>query len=715
MGLGKDATQVTSRPSDCFRDTPDRISVIFNDIGCWPEAPGGVSNCRRDLVDGHSTIRNHVLAECANDFGIPRFQIERNVQSLKLLPLWGLDGKTAYHGLLDNLLQSQVDDKIAQTHLQRDIVAVFIPLLRDFVKGARTKSYSRADLIKYTNVMLSMNKYYEHKDYNQTWASKPVQDAWADAWLLPYHDDNISDPAHHFAIERPSMMDFRDALGIYLAYFFIFSVSIPDDCPRVFQSTHHGISSLFGMILKYRRGTTFGIWDHAILWRESCLNISPAQCELSIPVQSMLLAGMRLASRLAYFHADIVVPCTSLFNPMWETEIGTDQGTLCNKNLFARKIDPIVNGISNMDSFKPVDKVRTDTPTVVMLSNVQFIKGIKTAILAADLIVNRYGFSDYRLMIYGAKDRQPSYALEMAKLIVKCNLSENVVLAGFGKPKEVLQDAWLFVNSSISEGLPLAIGEAALAGVPIVATEVGATALVVTDPDDPDKRYGEVVAPNDAVALARAQLSLLCMIGPWAKFTADGAKDDAAAPLPEDIGPDDTRRLLQRMYDKSPDRRRLGLLSREVVLHSFHGRRYLREHEQMFWIQWHMAKMRANAASGAAASPSTAKFGAMAPLRYSEAHVELLDDQDEDEWLAHDDQARHDDSDTALDSEAERFKLVETPDTAHHHHSDSVDSEAQTVRPPASNVKARLSKMLMRPSLAKNLHASLNTMEATVH
>jgi hypothetical protein len=315
MGLGKDANQVTSRPEDCFDDTRDRISVIFNDIGCWPEAPGGVSNCRRDLVNGHSTIRNHVLAECANDFGIPRFQVEKNVQSIKLLPLWGLDGKTASHGLIDNLLQSQVDEKIRDTDVQRDISDVFIPLLRDFVKGARTKRYSRRDLIKYSNVMLSMSKYYEHKDYSRTWASKEVETAWAEAWLVPYDDPNIADPSKCFEIERPSMSDFREALGIYLAYFFIFSVKIPERCPRVFQSTHHGISSLFGMVLKHRRGVTFGIWDHAILWRECCLNISPAQCELPISVQSMLLSGIGLATRLAYFHADVIMPCTSLFNP----------------------------------------------------------------------------------------------------------------------------------------------------------------------------------------------------------------------------------------------------------------------------------------------------------------------------------------------------------------------------------------------------------------
>ncbi|KAM0575553.1 hypothetical protein ACHAP9_000816 [Verticillium nonalfalfae] len=627
MGLGKDANPVTTRPQDCYSDTKDRISVIFNDIGCWPMAPGGVSNCRRDLVNGHSTIRNHVLAECANDYGVPRFQIEKNVQSLKLLPLWGLDGGTAHHGIIDDLLESEVDEKVDDTEVQRDIVETFIPLLTEFVRGARTKRLARPHLVRLSNAMLSMAKYYEHKDYTKTWKAPEVEQAWIAAWLMPYDDDaNMAAPSECFDVARPSMFDFRQSLNIYLAYFFIFAVGVPQSCPRVFQSTHHGISSLFGMVLKYRRGVTFGIWDHAILWRECCLNISPAQSELPVSVQSMLLAGIGLATRLAYFHTDVVMPCASLFNPMWEAEIGTDGARLCSRNGFRRKIDPIVNGISNMDAYNPVDKIRTETPTVVMLSNVQMIKGVKAAIQAADIIINRFGFTDYKLVVYGAKDRQPAYALEMEKLIVDAKLANHVVLAGFGNSKEVLKDAWLFMNSSISEGLPLAIGEAALAGVPIVATEVGATALVLTDPEKTDQRYGEVVPPNDPLALARAQVSMLAMVGPWARFTDQAALPPAerAPVLPDEIAAADVEWLTRRFYARADDRRKLGLLSRQVVLHSFHGSRYLREHEQMYWIQWHLAQQRADPALRAL--PYT--FGCMEPLRYAENDevVAVLDD-----------------------------------------------------------------------------------------
>ena len=591
MGLGKDANQVTTRPQDCFHDTPDRISVIFNDVGCWPDEPGGVSNCRRDLINGHSTIRNHVLAETGNEYGIPRFQVERNVQSLKLVPLWGLDCRTPNHGLIDNLLESQVDGRITNTHTKHDIVDTFIPLLRLFVKGARSKHITRDGIIRYSNVMLDMFKYFEHKDYNKTWKSKEVAAAWVDAWLTPYDDPDITNPDEWFEIEKPSMSDFRSSLAIYTSYFFIFSVQTPEDCPQVFQSTHHGISSLFGMLLKYRRGTTFGIWDHAILWRECCLNISPAQSTLPLPVQSMLLAGMHLAMRLAYFHADVVLPCTSVFNPVWEGDLATDGGRLGHIKTFNRKIDPIVNGVSNMDLFQPVAEVRTATPTVVMLSNVQFIKDIKTAILAADVIVNKYGFKDYQLLVYGAQDREPEYAINMAKLIESSGLSNHVVLKGFGKPQEILKDAWLFMNSSLSEGLPLAVAEAALAGVPVVATAVGATSLILTDPDDSSISYGEVVPPNDPTALARAQISMLAMAGPWAKFAGDGVGSFA---VPEVLTEKDVEWLGKRMHEKREARRQLGMLTRQVVLRGFHGERYLREHEQMYWVQWYMAKMRRN-------------------------------------------------------------------------------------------------------------------------
>lgn len=281
-------------------------------------------------------------------------------------------------------------------------------------------------------------------------------------------------------------------------------------------------------------------------------------------------------------------------------------------------------------------------PTALMLSHVVPIKDVRTAVLAAHLLTTRLGLPTYRLHVFGGLDRHPAYARQVARLITDLHLERNVILEGFtaDAKRELRERAWVFVNSSLSEGLPLAIGEAALEGVPIVATEVGSTGLVLTDTEGGGggggtgedatnpaastdtsagtgpRRYGEVVPPNDPMALAKAQLMVLAMVGPrWgpfcnegrekAKAKADGCAADGdngvildpCAELPDTITPAHGEWLLKRMYERADDRRRLGQMSRQVVLKSFAGQRYLREHEQMYWVQWHIARMRVLAAS----------------------------------------------------------------------------------------------------------------------
>lgn len=138
------------------------------------------------------------------------------------------------------------------------------------------------------------------------------------------------------------------------------------------------------------------------------------------------------------------------------------------------------------------------------------------------------------------------------------------------------------MNSSISEGLPLAMGEAALTGVPVVCTDVGASFCVVTDRAS-GQRFSEVVAPNDPISLAGAQIRVLALLGQWAAF----AEDDAGH-IPPTLSlqpsPEEVQQISQRMYDKTEQRRKLGLLGRENIFKNFSSERYLREHEQMLWL-----------------------------------------------------------------------------------------------------------------------------------
>ena len=235
-----------------------------------------------------------------------------------------------------------------------------------------------------------------------------------------------------------------------------------------------------------------------------------------------------------------------------------------------------------MQKFAPVSEIKTKTPTVTMLSHVWFAKDIKTALLAADIISNEWGFKDYKLDIYGALNKAPVYSSECQEILACKGLGQSVTLRGTADPAMVLANTWLFLNSSVSEGLPLALGEAALTGAPVVCTDVGASLRVLTDPDD-GKRYSEVVAPNDAYGLARAQINLLAMLDEWAHYAED-PPDKPAPILPHKPTPQDVEIITKRMYEKTAQRRKLGMMARSIVQKSFGGERYLREHEQMLWV-----------------------------------------------------------------------------------------------------------------------------------
>jgi hypothetical protein len=313
---------------------------------------------------------------------------------------------------------------------------------------------------------------------------------------------------------------------------------------------------------------------------------------------------MRLTSVLILHHADIVSPCADFFNPGWEVEIGTCQGNLEHRNSFRRKVDPVVNGITDMQKFAPVKEIKSEHPTVTMLSHVWYAKDIKIAILAADLIINQWGFDEYHLDIYGAIDKAPTYSTECQELIASKGLRGRVTLRGTADPMKVLENTWLFLNSSLSEGLPLALGEAALTGAPVVCTDVGASLRVLSDPDD-FSRFSAVVAPNDAQALARAQIEMLAMLGEWSKFAED-TNTDAVPILSSDPTAEDVTMITRRMYEKSEQRRKLGMMTRKIVQKSFSGDRYLREHEQMLWVgkSLKMGSTRGDADSDRSESPS---------------------------------------------------------------------------------------------------------------
>lgn len=457
FGSGGDTTINTRTHSGEIQDSDDELHVIAMDTSTWPYEPGGVSACRRDMVNDLKTTKWHIVAEMAHDYGVPKFQIERNVKSLTILPLWGLDFLNPTHGMLRNSLDSEVVERTYDTSTA-DIRKHFIPILTSLVQCARTNKLTREHLEEATKALVNLNTYFESsRSWNDIWSNELVKTTWRELWLAEDLPNSLS-VNEWWDFEKPTMQQLDQALNLWCRYLFIFSTPVPEKIPDVFQASHHFTGATYGILCKVKRNVSLHVWDHCISFREFTTFMSSA-VSFDMPfVNSSLISLGHLACVLLEHHADVVLPCCDYYNPGWEVELGTAEGVLQHRRTFARKIDPVVNGICNMEKFEPIKTIKTETPTVVMLSHIQFVKDIKNAIMATDLIVNRWGFKDYRLHVYGDMERAAGHSSECQELIASKGLGDHCVLKGLGNASLVLQDAWVFLNSSISEGLPLAMG-----------------------------------------------------------------------------------------------------------------------------------------------------------------------------------------------------------------------------------------------------------------
>jgi hypothetical protein len=207
------ATTIQTQPPQTDTTSSDNLHVLAMDTGTWPNEPGGVSACRRDLVDNIKRIRWHIIAESANDFGLPRFQIERNVDSLTILPQWGLDFLHPTHGIFQRSLYSQIAEKTCIT-TDADIRVNFIPILCTLVRCARMDRLDQVHLNEATQALVDLNDYFQVRSWNDVWMSDIVKQTWRELWLGEEVQAGI--PASQWLeAERPTISQLDNALDMW--------------------------------------------------------------------------------------------------------------------------------------------------------------------------------------------------------------------------------------------------------------------------------------------------------------------------------------------------------------------------------------------------------------------------------------------------------------------------------------------------------------------
>jgi glycosyltransferase involved in cell wall biosynthesis len=147
---------------------------------------------------------------------------------------------------------------------------------------------------------------------------------------------------------------------------------------------------------------------------------------------------------------------------------------------------------------------------LTLLGRVVPIKDIKTFIRAIRIVATY--LPHVQGWIIGPEDEDPEYAAECKALAESLAIEDQVHFKGFRNPQDIFPLTGALVLSSVSEGLPLVILEAFAAGLPVVATDVGACRQLIMGHGTEDEAIGAagaVVGINNPQAMAEEMLRLL--------------------------------------------------------------------------------------------------------------------------------------------------------------------------------------------------------------
>jgi polysaccharide biosynthesis protein PelF len=287
---------------------------------------------------------------------------------------------------------------------------------------------------------------------------------------------------------------------------------------RAYHTVSTGYAGLLGALLKYRTGKPLILSEHGIYTKERRIDLFNAHW---IPDNRVIF--QRDPTEIAYFRQmwmrffegigkicyDASDSIIALFegNRKRQIEDGANPALTTN----------IPNGI-DIARYAPLRTQRAarTPPVMALIGRVVPIKDIMTYIRSMRTVVNRV--PEAEAWIIGPEDEDAEYAQECRNLAVGLGLVDKVKFLGFQSLTDVLPQVGVVVLSSISEALPLVLLEGFAAGVPAVATDVGACRQLLYGLDAEDQALGAagtVVGIADPQALATAVIELLTDQDKW--------------------------------------------------------------------------------------------------------------------------------------------------------------------------------------------------------
>lgn len=287
---------------------------------------------------------------------------------------------------------------------------------------------------------------------------------------------------------------------------------------RVYHTVSTGYAGFLAALLHHRDGRPMLCSEHGIYTKERKIDLlstewirdnrnvfqkDPTQVAY---LRQLWVRFFEALGRFCYGSADSIIALFEANRARQIRDGAPPERTSC-----------VPNGVS-LSALAPLRVSRPmEVPQVMcLIGRIVPIKDVKTFIRAARIVMGQLPHAE--AWIAGPDDEDQDYARECRQLADGLELGEKVRFLGFQTIPDLLPKIGVNVLSSISEGLPLVIIEGFAAGVPAVATDVGACRELIEGLDPDDRALGEAGAVTpiaDPQALADAIVPLLSNPGKW--------------------------------------------------------------------------------------------------------------------------------------------------------------------------------------------------------
>ncbi len=268
------------------------------------------------------------------------------------------------------------------------------------------------------------------------------------------------------------------------------TLQCPLPAARLYHTVSTGYAGLLSSIAHLTQDSQVLLTEHGVYTHERLLEISQAtwiysphrerfrvQRELSF-FKRLWLGFFDVLGKLTYQNADRII---TLFEGNKAKQIASGAP--------ADKISLIPNGI-DVEHYAKLAAARgkTDAPTVAFIGRVVPIKDVKTFLHAAKMV--KAAIPAARFILLGPTDEEAEYTQECKDLCRATGLDGSVKFLGKADMKEWYPKIDLVVLTSLSEAQPYVLLEANAAGIPVVATDVGACREMLEGRTSEDRRLG---------------------------------------------------------------------------------------------------------------------------------------------------------------------------------------------------------------------------------